>query len=41
MEDRAAQYFKEGFNYFQRGNYSEALASCDKAIAINPNYAEA
>jgi tetratricopeptide (TPR) repeat protein len=34
------QYYNEGFDFFQRRQYSEALASFDKAIAINPNNAD-
>jgi tetratricopeptide (TPR) repeat protein len=40
MEDPAEQYFNEGFDFFQQGHYSEALASFDKAIAIKPDYTE-
>ncbi len=41
MDDQAEHYYKEGSDFFKHGHYPEALASCDKAIAINPNYAEA
>jgi len=40
MDDRAEHYYKEGFDLFQHGHYTESLASCDKAIAINPDYSE-
>jgi tetratricopeptide (TPR) repeat protein len=38
-DDRAVQYYNEGNNFFKLGKYSEAVASYDKAIAINPNKA--
>ena len=41
MEDQAERYYKEGSDFFKQGHYPEALASCDKAIAINPDYADA
>ena len=41
MEDRAKQYFNEGLNFARLGQYSEALDSFDKAIAIKPDYADA
>ncbi len=37
MEDRAEQYYQEGTDFFHQCRYTEALASFDKAIAINPN----
>jgi tetratricopeptide (TPR) repeat protein len=39
--DLAEQYFNEGVNYSQVGQYSDAVASFDKAIFIRPNNAEA
>jgi superkiller protein 3 len=40
MEDPAEQHFNEGLEFVKLGRYSDALASCDKAIAINPNHLE-
>jgi tetratricopeptide (TPR) repeat protein len=37
----SSQYYNEGQNSVKQRNYTEALASYDKAIAINPNYADA
>jgi len=34
-------YLKEGNNFFSEKHYAEAVASYDKAIAINPNYTSA
>jgi len=41
MEDRASRYFNEGASSFNLGKHAEAVASCDKALAINPNFANA
>src|SRR5512136_1841452 len=41
MEDRAEHYYKEGSDFFKNGNYSEALSSCNKALSIKPDYADA
>ena len=38
-DNQVSQYYNEGLNYFNHGQYSEALASLDKAIAIDPYYA--
>jgi tetratricopeptide (TPR) repeat protein len=40
-DDRAVQYFRDGVDFAKLRQYPEALASYDKAIAINPNYYEA
>ena len=40
MEDQALQLYKEGSDFFKKGHYPEALASCNKALAIRPDYAE-
>src|SRR5512136_3135751 len=41
MDDQAQQLYKEGSVFFKNGHYPEALASCNKALAIRPDYAEA
>jgi protein O-GlcNAc transferase len=41
MEDQAQQFYKEGSDFFKNGHFSEALASCNKALTIKPDYAEA
>ncbi len=41
MEDQAEHYYKEGSVFFKNGHYPEALASCNKALAIRPDYADA
>lgn len=41
MADRAVQYYNEGVSFAKLGQYAEAVASYDKAIAINPDYAGA
>jgi superkiller protein 3 len=41
MEDQAQQLYKEGSDFFKKGHFSEALSSCNKALAIRPDYAEA
>ena len=40
-DDSAVHYYLEGNYYLEIGQYSDALASYDKATAINPNYVEA
>jgi tetratricopeptide (TPR) repeat protein len=35
------QYYNEGKNIAKLGQYTDAVTSYDKAIAINPDYAEA
>ena len=37
----AEHYYKEGSVFFKNGHYPEALASCNKALAIRPDYADA
>jgi tetratricopeptide (TPR) repeat protein len=41
MKDRAMQYDTEGVNFANLGRYEEAVASYDRAIAINPDYVDA
>jgi len=41
IQDQADRFYKEGLSLFKVGKYTEALASCDKAVAIKPDYAEA
>ena len=41
MEDQAQQLYKEGSDFFKNGHFSEALASCNKALVLRPDYAEA
>ena len=36
MQDRAAQYINEGNDFARRDQYSEAIISYEKAIALNP-----
>jgi tetratricopeptide (TPR) repeat protein len=36
-DSRAAQFYNEGTGFARLGQYAEAIASYDKAIAINPN----
>lgn len=38
--DQATQYYNEGLNSAKIGQYSEALISFDKVVAINPNDAD-
>jgi tetratricopeptide (TPR) repeat protein len=40
-DDRAVQYYNEGVDFANAGRYSESLASCDMAIAIDPGMSEA
>lgn len=40
-DDRAVQYYNEGNHFFELGQDSEAWAFYDRAIAINPDFAEA
>ena len=40
-DSRAVQYNSEGYNFYKLGKYTEAVASYDKAIAIDPNYTTA
>ena len=35
MKDQAEHYYKEGFDFFKKGQYTKSFASCDKALAIN------
>lgn len=35
------EYFKKGFSYFNQSNFSDAIIQYDKAINLNPNYADA
>jgi len=37
----AGEYFIQGRNLYKQGNYSQALESYSKAIAINPNMVKA
>ena len=39
--DLADQYFSEGINFSKLGQYSDAVASYDKAVFIRPNNADA
>lgn len=39
MVEQAEQYFNNGIDFADLGRYAEAVASYDKAIAINPDYA--
>jgi tetratricopeptide (TPR) repeat protein len=39
--DLAEQYYGDGVNFSNAGQYSEALASYDKAVFIRPNHADA
>ena len=39
-DDRAVQYNSEGVDFAKLGQYPEALASFDKAIAIDPSYTD-
>jgi tetratricopeptide (TPR) repeat protein len=41
VDDQAGQYYDEGIDFADLGWYTEAVASYDKAIAIDPNFAEA
>ena len=41
MEDRAKNSFIEGLNFIELGRWTDAVASFDMAIAINPDYYEA
>lgn len=38
-DSRAVQYFNDGVDFTKLSQYSEAVASFDKAIAIDPNIA--
>ena len=40
-DDQAVQYYNEGVEFAKLGQFTEAVASYDKALAINPDYAEA
>jgi len=40
MQNRAEYFFNDGVAYAQLGQHEEAIASYDKAIAINPDYTE-
>jgi len=40
-KDLADQYFGEGINFSELGQYSDAVASYDKAVFIRPNNADA
>ncbi len=35
------EYFKKGYSYFNQSNFSDAIIQYDKAINLNPNYADA
>ena len=35
------EYFQKGLAYFKQSNYAEAILQYDKAIGLNPEYAEA
>ncbi|NMB80132.1 MAG: tetratricopeptide repeat protein [Methanomicrobiales archaeon] len=39
--ERAVQYYNEGMQYAAAGKYSEAVASFDQAITLDPSYIEA
>jgi tetratricopeptide (TPR) repeat protein len=41
MKDREEQYLEEGYRFFELGRFSDAVEYYDKAIAINPNNADA
>jgi len=40
-DSNAVQYYNEGVDFASAGRYSDALASLDKAIAIDPSMSEA
>src|SRR4030042_768531 len=37
----AHYYFEQGIEYYKTGQYDNALSDYNKALEINPNYAEA
>jgi tetratricopeptide (TPR) repeat protein len=39
--DQAVEYYNQGVDYGNQGKWSEAVASYDKALAINPKLADA
>lgn len=38
---RAKEYFGEGLAYGKKGNHNQAIACCNEAILLDPNYAKA